>query len=105
MDNDKLTHGSWVKPVWPACRSLQGSVPTPYIFDDRPRWEEAAEKLYEWYNTSSEDRDKFALEGREWMLREDICLSAKRMCDRFIEDMDNTFDKWTPKENFKIYEA
>jgi hypothetical protein len=28
-------HGSWVKPVFPSNRSLQGSPATPYIFDDR----------------------------------------------------------------------
>ena len=42
-DNDDLTWGEWVKPVWPACRSLQGSVPTPYIFDDRSDFEEVEE--------------------------------------------------------------
>ena len=26
--------GDWVKPIWPV-RSTTGSVPTPYIFDDR----------------------------------------------------------------------
>ena len=33
--NKDLTWGEWVKPVWPKSRSLQGSPPTPYIFDDR----------------------------------------------------------------------
>ena len=28
-------HGKWVKPVYPAAINLQGSIPTPYIFDDR----------------------------------------------------------------------
>jgi glycosyltransferase involved in cell wall biosynthesis len=104
-NNPKLTHGSWAKPVWPSNRSLQGSVPTPYIFDDRPSFEDAAEKLYEWYQTPKEEREKAALEGREWMLRDDICLSAKRMCERFIEDMETAFEKWTPRKQFKLYEA
>ena len=26
-------HGSWCTPVFPAVRTLQGSVPTPYIFE------------------------------------------------------------------------
>ena len=39
------------------------------------------------------------------MLREDICLSAKRMCERFIEDMETAFEKWTPRKQFKFYEA
>ena len=104
-DNPRLTHGSWTKPIWPTNRSLQGSIPTPYIFDDRCDWQDAADRLYEWYQTPKEDREKFGLEGREWMLREDTCLSAKRMCDRFIEDMDTAFEKWTPRKQFEIYEV
>ena len=68
-------------------------------------FEDAAEKLYEWYQTPKEDRDKAGLEGREWMLREDTCLSANRMCERFIEDMETAFEKWTPRKQFKLYEA
>jgi glycosyltransferase involved in cell wall biosynthesis len=104
-DNPRLTHGSWTKPIWPTNRSLQGSPPTPYIFDDRPSFEDVAEKLYEWYQTPKDEREKAALEGREWMMREDVCLSAKRMCNRFIEDMDTAFEKWTPRKQFKLYEA
>ena len=36
-------HGSWVKPFDPASRNLQGSPPTPYIFDDRCKWEDAGD--------------------------------------------------------------
>ena len=28
-------HGEWAFPVYPTSRSAQGSIPTPYIFDDR----------------------------------------------------------------------
>jgi len=104
-DNPRLTHGSWAKPVWPTNRSLQGSVPTPYIFDDRPSWEETAEQLYEWYQTPKEERDKAGLEGRDWMLRDDTSLSSTRMCERFIEDMETAFEKWTPRKQFEIYEV
>jgi len=32
---DKVEHGEWVKPVWPRAQSMVGSVPTPYIIDDK----------------------------------------------------------------------
>ena len=104
-DNPDLTWGEWVKPVWPACRSLQGSVPTPYIFDDRSDYEEVADQIYEWYKTPKKKRDKMALKGREYMMSDDTHLSAKGMCDRFIEDMDTAFEKWTPRNNFDLVEA
>ena len=104
-DNPDLTWGEWVKPVWPACRSLQGSVPTPYIFDDRSDFEDVADQIHEWYKVPKEERDTMALKGREYMMRDDVYLSAKGMCDRFIEDMDTAFEKWTPRNNFDLVEA
>ena len=49
-------HGEWVKPVFPATLSLQGSPLTPYIFDDRCRWDEAGEAIKYWYDKGHEGR-------------------------------------------------
>ena len=57
-NNKALTHGEWAKPVWPRSRSLQGSPPTPYIYDDRCDWFEVADKIQEWYEMSKEDRNE-----------------------------------------------
>ena len=104
-DNPDLTHGEWVKPVWPATRSLQGSIPTPYIFDDRCRWDDVADRLKEWYDTPKEERKEVGLKGREWMLQEEIGMSAKLMCERFVHNMDRGFDEWTPRKRFTLYKA
>jgi glycosyltransferase involved in cell wall biosynthesis len=104
-DNPDLTHGEWVKPVWPSNRSLQGSIPTPYIFDDRCRWDDVADRLKEWYDTPIETRKEYAEIGREWMLKEEIGMSCKLMCERFVHDMDTGFEKWTPKKRFTLYKA
>ena len=85
--------------------SLQGSPPTPYIFDDRPDWRHAAEKIYEWYNTSPEDRKKAGKAGREYCLREDTMLSAKNMGGAFKKSMGEAFEKWEPIKQFKVYEV
>ena len=105
MNNPDLTYGDWVKPIWPNNRSLQGSPPTPYIFDDRCGFEEAAGQIYEWYKTPKEDRDKLGLKGREWMLTEEIGMSAKHMGDRFINDIETVFENWKPRERFEIFKA
>ena len=67
--------------------------------------EDAAEKLYEWYQTPKEEREKAALEGREWMLTEEIGMSAKHMGDRFINDIETVFENWKPRERFEIFKA
>tara|TARA_Y100000593_G_C4286688_1_gene325882 strand:- start:673 stop:1752 length:1080 start_codon:yes stop_codon:yes gene_type:complete len=102
-DNPDLTWGEWCKPIWPGSRSLQGSPMTPYIFDDRPRWEEAGEALYEWYQEGPEKRTEYGQLGREFALREDVAFSSKHMCGRFMTDMDICLDKWTPRPRFETY--
>jgi len=104
-DNPDLTHGEWVKPVWPSNRSLQGSIPTPYIFDDRCRWDDVADRFKEWYDTPKEERKESGLKGREWMLTEEVGMSCKHMCERFVHDMDTAFEKWTPRKRFTLYKA
>ena len=103
--NADLTWGEWCKPVWPACRSLQGSIPTPYIFDDRPRFEDAAVRIREWYDTPKKERIEAGLKGREWMLKKEVALSAKHMCDLFVEHMETAWKKWTPRKRFTMYKA
>ena len=49
-DNSSLTWGDWVKPIWPSNRSLAGSIPTPYIFDDRCRFDDAGQAIKDWYD-------------------------------------------------------
>ena len=104
-DNPDLTHGEWVKPVWPSNRSLQGSIPTPYIFDDRCRWDDVADRLKEWYDTPKDERLNAGLKGREWMMTEEIGMSSKHMCDRFVHDMEQTWEKWTPRKRFTLHKV
>ena len=98
-------HGSWVKPVWPVSLSLQGSPPTPYIFDDRCDWRHAGDKLYEWYNTSKEDREKAGLEGREYCLLPETMLSANNMGNAVIKSAEECWDNWEPVKQFQVYEV
>ena len=104
-DNPDLTHGEWVKPVWPSNRSLQGSIPTPYIFDDRCRWDDVADRLKEWYDIPKEERTEKGLKGRDWMLKEEVGMSSKHMCDRFVHDMEQTWEKWTPRKRFELHKV
>ena len=96
-------HGEWVKPVFPSNRSLQGSIPTPYIFDDRVRFEDVADAIMYWYNMSREERKAHGLKGHEWMKSDESMMSARVMCERMIECIDTCFDNWTPRKRFDIY--
>ena len=104
-DNPDLTWGSWVKPIWPSNRSLQGSIPTPYIFDDRCRWDDAGDAIKEWYDVPKEERERCGLAGREFVTSDESMMSSKWMCQNFIDHMDTAFEKWTPRKRYSIYKA
>jgi hypothetical protein len=95
-------HGEWVKPIWPT-RSTAGSVPTPYIFDDKVDYADVAPLIREWYDMSREERKAAGLKGREWMLSDGI-LSREAMCKTLVDGMEGAFQNWKPKEKYKLIE-
>ena len=96
-------HGNWVKPVFPAAINLQGSIPTPYIFDDRCDIRDVARALEYWYDTSDEFREQYGLEGREWVCGEEAKMSAEHMCKSMANAMDIVLANWKPLPRFKTY--
>ena len=102
-DNELLTHGKWVKPIWPSNRSLQGSIPTPYIFDDRPSFDDFSDAIKEWYDMGKEERDNCGMAGHEFVTGEDSMMSAKAMCRNFTDHMNTAFKKWKPRKRFTIF--
>ena len=92
-------HGAWVKPVFPTNRSLQGSPATPYIFDDRVRFEDVADAIMYWYATPETLRDEMGYAGREWALKNG--LTAEQMGQSMIKMIDYMFE--TPKESRPMY--
>lgn len=96
-------HGNWVKPVFPGAINLQGSIPTPYIFDDRCDIRDVARALEYWYDTSNEWREAYGLEGREWVCSEEAKMSAEMMCRSMADAMDTVLANWKPVPRFTTY--
>lgn len=99
---DKVEHGEWVKPVFSKAQTLVGSVPTPYIIDDKVDIYEVADAFKYWYDIPKEERTARGLKGREWMLKEDG-LNSKHMCQTLVDGMETAFENWKPKERFNLY--
>lgn len=100
----KNTHvwGDWVTPIWPV-RSTTGSVPTPYIFDDRVDFEDIAPLIMSWHRMGREERKKMGLKGRKHFLGEGG-LSRENMCKTLVDGMEGAFANWKPKQKFKLIE-
>ena len=95
-------HGEWAFPVYPTSRSLVGSVPTPYIWDDRCEPEDATDCIYETYMMGREERNRRGAKAREWATGPEAGFTAEIMANRVIQNVDKLFDQWQPREKYEL---
>tara|TARA_B100000963_G_C22631785_1_gene675279 strand:+ start:1275 stop:2705 length:1431 start_codon:yes stop_codon:yes gene_type:complete len=96
-------HGKWAFPVYPSNISLQGSVPTPYIFDDRCSWEDAAEQIKNLYSLTPAERKERGLAGMEWALGDEAGFTSEKMTNRLISYLDKLFETWEPRSKYEFF--
>ena len=94
--------GKWAVPVFPTNLSIVGSIPTPYILDDRCDFRDVAKAIEEVYNLSPEERKERGMAGREWVTSEESMMTAANMCKNVVSSIEKTFDTWKPKEQFEL---
>jgi hypothetical protein len=94
--------GEWVIPVFPTNLSLVGSVPTPYIWDDRCDFRDVAKAIKEVYDMPKAERERRGKLGRDWVTSDESMQSARLMCKNAIDIIDETFDKWKPRHKFEL---
>jgi glycosyltransferase involved in cell wall biosynthesis len=103
-DKDTLTEdlkwGEWVEPVWSAAINLNGSVPTPYIFDDRVNVKDVAKSIKKVYDLGQTTRKKYGLKGREFMINN---LSSEIMCGKMIDGVESAIDNFKPRKKHNLY--
>jgi len=98
-----LEHADFALTVFPKTRSLVGSVPTPYILDDRCDWEDVTDRLREAYDMGKTERLRRGMLGREWVTGDESMMSSKKMGERFMINVDGLLGFWKPKQRFKLY--
>jgi len=81
---------------------MVGSIPTPYIIDDKVDVEEVSDAIKYWYDKTSEQRTKAGLKGRKEFIGE-MGLSSTNMCKTFVDGVEGTFKNWKPKKKSNVY--
>lgn len=94
--------GKWAIPVFPSNLSLLGSVPTPYIFDDRCDFRDIAKAIKKIYDLDSQERIDRGIEGRNWVLSDESMMSASNMCKNMSYTIDETFSKFKPRKKYEF---
>jgi glycosyltransferase involved in cell wall biosynthesis len=96
-------HGKWAKPVFPAGINIQGSIPTPYIFDDRCDTRDVAEAIMYWYEMPVVERQKCGILGREFAISDEASFTAEKMANKYIWATEEVLKYWKPIQKHKLY--
>jgi len=97
--------GDWAFPVFPSNMSLVGSIPTPYIWDDRADFRDIADQIVSLWEIKIKDPVKFEELGksaREWVSSDESMMSARWMAKNIIDGINETFEKWKPRDKFEF---
>ena len=97
--------GKWAYPVFPSNLSIVGSIPTPYIFDDRAEPFDIADQIELLYKTKMEQPDEYKDQceaAREWVTSDESMQSARWMCKNVIDTFEETFANFTPRKSFEL---
>jgi hypothetical protein len=80
--------------------SIQGSIPTPYIFDDRCDFRDAAKGLVEAFEMGREERSRRGMLAREWVVGEEAMMTAENMAKTVSDCIDETLANFTPRKPY-----
>ena len=98
----RVTHGEWVKPVWPKVQTMTGSVPTPYIIDDKVDIIEVSEAIRYWYDKGEKGREKAGKAGRKAFLGE-IGLGVDNQNKCMADGIEKAIKNFKPKKRYNLY--
>jgi len=98
-------HGPWAFPVFPSNISLIGSVPTPYIYDDRVSAEDIAAQIYNVYDKKLNCAPCYEMACKEaynWVNSDESMMNATNMCNNIVNGIEETFNRFQPREKFSL---
>jgi hypothetical protein len=95
------SHGEWAFTVFPVSRSLQGSPMTPYIYDDRCDWSDAARQLWVLYHLGRTERKRCGELGRQFIIGPSR-MNADAMSESFVTEIERGLDLWVPRSRFDL---
>ena len=101
-------HGVWAYPVFPSNLSLVGSIPTPYIFDDRAEPFDIVAQISALYDTKTLFPEKYIEEckaAHEWVHSDEAMMTAANMSKNIIEGIDATFARFQPRHRFELIQV
>jgi glycosyltransferase involved in cell wall biosynthesis len=101
-------HGKWAYPVFPSNLSIVGSIPTPYIFDDRAEPFDIADQISLLYKTKTENPEEYKNQcelAYKWVTSEESMMTSTAMSKNIMDGIEETFAKWEPRYAFELIDV
>ena len=96
--------GEWAFPVFPSNMSLIGSVPTPYIFDDRADFRDAAAQIKAVYELGTEKRQIKGEAARKWVTSDEAMMTSENMGKNVIKYINETLTTFKPRKSHDFFQ-
>ena len=97
--------GEWAFPVWPSNLSIQGSLETPYIFDDRVHDMDVAAAIHSTYLLGRDELKRKGLTGREWAIGNESNMSIEQMSNGIANGLESLLKVWKGGKRFDLYKV
>lgn len=97
---ENTRHGCWSYPL-PNQKTITGSVPTPFLWDENAAIEDVVKGLQYWYSIPKEERQARGLQGRQWCF--DRGLNCFDFSKAVVRDVNQTIQNFKPAQMFSIY--
>jgi glycosyltransferase involved in cell wall biosynthesis len=98
----KVENGEWAFPIWSRAQTIAGSVPTPYIWDDKVDVVEVGKQILEVYELGRVELKRRGLVGREAFINE-MGLSSDNMNTQMVHTIETTLENWKPKQKWELF--
>ena len=86
-------------------RGTKGLAPAASHFIKNGYYTSSLPGTKQYYDYLDEERKRCGKLGHEFVMSDDASMSATAMSNLFIEHMDTTFEKWTPRKRFTMFKA
>jgi glycosyltransferase involved in cell wall biosynthesis len=96
--------GEWAFPVFPSNMSLIGSVPTPYIFDDRADFRDVAAQIKVVYELGTEKRQIKGEAARKWVTSDEAMMTSENMGKNVIRYINETLTTFKPRKSYDFFQ-
>ena len=97
--------GDWAIPVFPKTISCQGSIPTPYIFDDRVTWWDVSKAIKMVFDMTPKERERRGKIGRNWVLSNESRMSIGKMSEVIIKDIELLLSHWVSTRTVELIDV